>query len=266
MAAEKALAIVVRGTDWSETSRIATLFTREFGKVRALAKGGRRLKSNFDVAFDLLTVCEVVFIRKASGLDLLTEARMNEQFPALRQNLPALYAGYYVAELLADGTQDYDPHVPLFDAAIQTLRSLEVNRDREGAGVASTRSLTVAVHPEGDLPAAVSAFELVWLHELGYSPRLDACATCGRERLNRNARAFFSPLAGGVLCPECGPAVADRRMASGEALESLRVLSEGGDAPQLPAESRAEVRQLLGYAVSCVLGRRPRLLRYVDGR
>ena len=85
MAAEKAVALVVRGTDWSETSRIATLFTREFGKVRALAKGGRRLKSSFDVAFDLLTVCEVVFIRKANGgLDLLTEARMREQFPVLR--------------------------------------------------------------------------------------------------------------------------------------------------------------------------------------
>jgi hypothetical protein len=111
MAAEKALALVVRGTDWSETSRITTLFTREFGKVRALAKGGRRLKSNFDCAFDLLSVCRIVFLRKAhGGLDLLTEARMEEQFPVLRNNLGALYAGYYVAELLADGTQDYDPH------------------------------------------------------------------------------------------------------------------------------------------------------------
>src|SRR5207244_10092546 len=104
---EKAKGIVVRTTDWSETSRIPTLFTREFGKVRALAKGGRRLKSNFDVAFDLLTVCRIVFIRKGNGgLDLLTEARLEEQFPMLRRNLPALYAGYYVAELLADGTQD----------------------------------------------------------------------------------------------------------------------------------------------------------------
>src|SRR3954454_21749383 len=111
MAAEPALAIVVRGTDWSETSRITTLFTREFGKVRALAKGGRRLKSNFDVGFDLLTVCNIVFLKKASGgLDLLTEAHMAETFPSLRTNLPSLYAGYYVAELLADGTQDYDPH------------------------------------------------------------------------------------------------------------------------------------------------------------
>src|SRR4030095_7215200 len=110
MAAEPALAIVVRGTDWSETSRITTLFTREFGKVRALAKGGRRLKSNFDVAFDLLTVCQIMFIRKAhGGLDLLTEARMEEQFPALRQNLQALYAGDYVAELLAGRTPGSTP-------------------------------------------------------------------------------------------------------------------------------------------------------------
>lgn len=242
MAAEKAVALVVRGTDWSETSRIATLFTREFGKVRALAKGGRRLKSSFDVAFDLLTVCEVVFIRKAGGLDLLTEARMREQFPVLRQNLPALYAGYYVAELLVDGMQDYDPHEALFDTAIHTLRALG----------------------PGDTPAAVSAFELVWLHELGYSPRLDACAGCGRERLNPTARALYSPSAGGVLCPDCGPTVADRRGVSGEALAALLALNEGGDAPELPAESRGEVRQLLGQTVSCVLGRRPRLLGYVD--
>src|SRR5205823_11287186 len=94
MAAEKALALVVRGTDWSETSRITTLFTREYGKVRALAKGGRRLKSNFDCAFDLLSVCRVVFLRKASGgLDLLTEARLEEQFPILRHQLTALHAG-----------------------------------------------------------------------------------------------------------------------------------------------------------------------------
>ena len=79
MATEKALALVIRTHDWSESSRIATLWTREIGKVRALAKGGRRLKSNFESALDLLTVCDIVLIRKSSGsLDLLTEARVRE--------------------------------------------------------------------------------------------------------------------------------------------------------------------------------------------
>jgi DNA repair protein RecO (recombination protein O) len=287
MAAEKALALVVRGTDWSETSRITTLFTREFGKVRALAKGGRRLKSNFDVAFDLLTVCRVMFIRKGNGgLDLLTEARLEEQFPAFRQNLPALYAGYYVAELLADGTQDYDPHPPLFDAAVETLRLLGAASGPpppaplpEGRGERTSPPPPFREGGRGggsspgrreDSPtaiaAAVSAFELVWLRELGYSPRLDACAACGAEFVPTVGPVLFSPAAGGVLCPECGPAAPDRRAASPAALGSLRALAEGDAVPELPAAVRGEVRQLLGQTVSGVLGRRPRLLGYVDGR
>src|SRR5437773_4623124 len=125
MASEKAQALVLRTTDWSETSRIATLWTREFGKVRVLAKGGRRLKSNFENALDLLTLCRIVFLRKSStSLDLLTEARVEERFPRLRSDLPALYAAYYIAELLADWTEDYDPHPDLFDEALATLEVL----------------------------------------------------------------------------------------------------------------------------------------------
>jgi hypothetical protein len=52
MAAEQALALVVRGTDWSETSRITTLFTREFGKIRAYPPriSGRALQFRSGVA------------------------------------------------------------------------------------------------------------------------------------------------------------------------------------------------------------------------
>jgi DNA repair protein RecO (recombination protein O) len=204
-----------------------------------------------------------MFIRKShGGLDLLTEARLEEQFPALRRDLPALYAGYYVAELLADGTQDYDPHPPLFDAARETLRGL-------GSKHPTPQHPLPGAMGEGvggcGLSATVSAFELVWLQELGYSPRLDACAGCGVERLNPSAAALYSPSAGGVLCPRCGPNFADRRGATGPALVCLRQLAEGAE-PELPDAVRTEVRQLLGQTVSCVLGRRPRLLGYVDER
>src|SRR6516225_9883569 len=110
MAAEKARALVLRTTDWSESSRIATLWTRELGKVRALAKGGRRLKSSFESGLDLLTVCSIVLIRKSDGLDLLTEAQVVRRFGRLGADLEALYGAYFVAELLADWTTDLDPN------------------------------------------------------------------------------------------------------------------------------------------------------------
>ena len=247
MVYEKALALVVRTSDWSETSRIATLFTREFGKVRALAKGGRRLGSSFDVALDLLTVCQIVFIRKSSGLDLLTEARVEERFAGLRARLPALYAGYYVAELLGEGTQDHDPHPDLFDVTLATLRNLN--------------------HLDADAAVLTLQFELAWLHELGYRPRFDACAVCGSDAwLQTEPRFAFSPPAGGLLCPACEPGQRDQRPLSQQALGKLREL-DGGDRSQ-PIEIapllRVELRQVLGHYVSFVLGRRPRLLGYLE--
>ncbi|HUS40023.1 MAG TPA: recombination protein O N-terminal domain-containing protein, partial [Pirellulales bacterium] len=74
MAAENACAIVLRSIDFSETSSVVTFYTRECGKLGALAKGARRLKNPFDSALDVLTRCRIVFLRKSSGgLDLLTE-------------------------------------------------------------------------------------------------------------------------------------------------------------------------------------------------
>jgi DNA repair protein RecO (recombination protein O) len=226
---DTATGLVVRGTDFSETSRIVTLFTRHRGRVRALAKGGRRLKSGFEVALDLLTVCQVVFIPKAGdALHLLTEARIAERFPHLRTDLPSLFAGYYLAELLADGTQDDDPHPALFDAALAALRS-----------------------PLG--PAAVAGFEVAWLRELGYSPRLDGCAVCGRVRTGpATGPVTVSPSAGGLVCRTCRRTSRDGRPLSPGGLEALAA------GPPLPPAFVPEVRAVLADAVAAVLGRRPK--------
>src|SRR5579859_7002417 len=116
MSTEKSAAIVIRLADFSESSRVVTMFTREFGKVAVLAKGAKRLKGPFEAALDLLAVCQVVFIRKStSGLDLLTEAQLQTRFKPSPGDLGCLYGGYYIAELLDALNEDYDPHPILFD-------------------------------------------------------------------------------------------------------------------------------------------------------
>ena len=118
MSSEKATAIVLRVIEFSETSSVVTLFTRDFGKIRALAKGARRPKGPFESALDLLGLCRIVFLRKSSdALDLLTEAKLERRFRPPGGDLSNLYAAYYVAELLNELTDDYDPHPELFDAA-----------------------------------------------------------------------------------------------------------------------------------------------------
>lgn len=190
-------------------------------------------------------MCKIVFIRKDSaGLDLLTEAQVAERFPRLRKNLAALYAGYYVAELLADGTQDYDPHPELFDVALRTLRNLDGNAAEVGE--------------------QVSAFELVWLDELGYRPQLDRCTACQSVIPLDETRLAYSVVAGGMLCEACRAGNHEARPLSRSAWIALKQLSIAATTLDVPTHH--EVRQLLGATISTVLGRRPRLLHYVDAR
>lgn len=235
---------MVRGTDYSETSRIATVWTREFGKVRLLAKGGRRAKSPFESALDLLTYCSIVLIRKTGGgLDLLTEARVLERFAGLRARLPALYAGYYVAELLGDLTQEDDPHPVLFEEALATLRELG--------------------QPETDTGVRLLRFETVLLKELGYEPQLQACAGC-RGSVPNEQTVLFSAGAGGLLCGNCRIPPGGRWRMTWAAMAAWQGLIEAPATAWVAGPARRELRQAFGQYFAHLLGHRPRTLVYLE--
>ena len=65
MVSEKTDAVMIRIVEFNESSCIATMFTRDFGKIGAMVKGARQPKSPFESAIDLLTV-SLVFIHKSS--------------------------------------------------------------------------------------------------------------------------------------------------------------------------------------------------------
>ena len=242
MPMEKVRALVLRTTDWSETSRIVTLFSREQGKLRGLARGGRRLKSSFDNGLDLLTLCDMVLIRKPSGgLDLLTEAQVVRRFAHLHRDLSALYAGYYVAELLADWTEEADPHPGLFEEAVATLEDLG----------------------QGPVGQRVLRWETVLLRELGYALELDQCVNCQTDL--RGPTLAFSAEAGGVLCPRCQAGTGERRRLSTEGLDGLRRLAGSDWREPLEVRVRTELRTLMGGTITYLRGKPPKMLPYLGG-
>ncbi len=245
MPAEKALAIVLRTIDFSESSLVVTLFTREFGKIQGLAKGGRRLKGPFESALDLLALCRIVFLRKTSGaLDLLTEAKLSRRFRPAGKSLASLYAGYYVAELLSELTDDHDPHPVLFDLADETLLGLASN---EGVG------------------RQVLRFELGALRELGHLPSLATCVHCG-DSVNLTGRVAFGQLDGGVLCGKCR---AGRRQVASVTAGLINTLAQFADPDSdwrridIDPRSQGELRGLLNHYLCNLLGRKPRMHRYL---
>jgi DNA repair protein RecO (recombination protein O) len=245
MSSEKATALVLRVVEFSETSSVVTLFTREFGKVRALAKGARRPKGPFESALDLLGLVRIVFLRKSSeSLDLLTEAKLERRFRPYRGNLSNLYAAYYVAELLNELTDDYDAHEGLFDVADATLVAL--------AGGEQVAEVLVR-------------FELAALREVGHLPTLSACANCGGQ-LDLSGRVPFSQLAGGSLCKSCRTGQKQVISISSQAFRSLaEFAADEAAAPEhLPAGTYGEVRGVLNHYWTHLLGRPPRMQRWLS--
>ena len=247
MSAEKSEALVIRQVDFSETSRVVTLFTRDFGKISALAKGARRLKGPFESALDLLARCQIVFLRKSSsGLDLLTEAKLLDRFQPGSRDLVGLYGGYYVAELLASLSEEYDPHPTWYDEAARTLDRLEKSDNSR---------------------LAIIRFELVTLREIGQLPSLENCVVCGAGA-GIDSEFGFWVSQGGLICRNCRPQEYQQQSVQPGTVALLRRLSGESDASidrlAVSAVQLQQMRQFMTTAISYVLGHRPKMLRYLQ--
>jgi len=246
MSSEKTEAVVIRLADFSESSRVVTLFSRDWGKISAIAKGAKRLKGPFEAALDLLTACRIVFLRKSStSLDILTEAQVIKRFRPQAGSLVSLYGGYYVAELLTSLTEEYDPHVALYQETISTLGRLA---------------------DEADPRLAILRFEVAMLREIGQMPQLDECAACGRSLESSKDLAFWVSQ-GGLICKECQHEQYRQNRIQAGSLAILRQLASDSPAAadRLAAspEQLADLRQFATAAISHALGRRPKMLRYL---
>lgn len=249
MASEKTTAIVLRLVEFSETSLIVTMMTRDFGKLGVLAKGARRPKSSSEGALDLLALCRVVIIRKSSdALALLTEAKLERVFRAGRRDLKRLYAAYYVAELLREFTDENDPAPELFDLADLTLQQLDADTE---------------------VDACLLRFEIQLLRLIGHLPMLDACAVCGKPAPAsvRGGRVHFGWQAGGLLCSNCRSVARGVSLIRTETVDWMRLASQtpGGSPPTLHPSIGGELRGLLNQYLTHLAGGPLRLRGLISG-
>lgn len=247
MDAEKTDGIVIRLADFSNTSRVVTFFTRDFGKTAAIAKGGKRLKGPFDTGLDLLSESRIVLLRKFSGaLDILTEASLTLRFRPSPANVGCFYAGCYVADLLACLTEEDDPHPHLFETTQWALRQLMT---------------------QADYRLIVLRFELVLLREIGHLPALDACIQCG-ESTDEHKHFSYWVSQGGLLCPQCQSDEYSQSTIQAGSVELMKKLATDSNthAEHISASPKQvqEVRRTLTSSISSILGYRPKTLRFLQ--
>lgn len=123
---ESTAAILLRRTKFSETSLIVTWLTRDYGKLKTMARGARGRKSPFAGALDLFFETEISFVRsQRSEIHTLREVVLREPFEGLRKDYGRVELGAYFVELLELTTEPEHPEPELFGLIQRALRYLE---------------------------------------------------------------------------------------------------------------------------------------------
>jgi len=119
-------AVVLRGLDYGETSRIVTLFTRDQGKVSVMAKGARRTKSPFGSTLQPMAYTQVVYYYKPTRtLQMLTESSHVTAFHRLHRSLDKITIGLRIVELVDALMEEEDPQPAMFELLLQALDALD---------------------------------------------------------------------------------------------------------------------------------------------
>ncbi len=230
----RAESITLRRSDLGEADRILTLYTREHGKRRAVAKSVRRPQSRLAGHIELFTHAEV-FLAVGTNLDVLTQATAIEVFPAIADDLARFARASWAAELVDRLTPEEEADPQLFAHLLETIRLLAGDQGHE--------------------PVHLRQFEILALKTLGYRPHLDSCVECGRELEERPN--IFSPTAGGVICPSCTPPNAALRI-SPAALKVMRWMGAqtmgAGSRLRISEELEVELERLHTAYLTEILG------------
>jgi DNA repair protein RecO (recombination protein O) len=241
-------ALVLKKIPFGEADLMLTLYTREAGKLRAVAKGARRSSSKLVGHFEPLTLTTLSLAR-GRNLDIITQAQATENFTQLKSNLSALTKGLYVAELVDGFSSENNANPSLYELTLEILEA-------------------IGEDPDWDLP--LRHFELHLLNASGFMPELYRCVECQQPLIPE--RHWFSPNGGGALCLDCNPADITVRPLSLRALKVLRLLhrSRLAELPRLQMNESLEheLKSLLGATVEYWLDKEIRsnlFLEHLEG-
>jgi DNA repair protein RecO (recombination protein O) len=178
----KTEAVVLSKLNYGDSSSIVTLFTKEYGKLSAMLKGGRNPKSKLSLIVDPINYLEVIFYNNPSrDLQILSSADIKAHFHKIKEDIDKLKYAYSVIELIKNLSVEHEVNKKLFSGIIRILERME----------------------EGNENPAVSfvRFFLFFLKELGYEFQLSKCASCGKTNLAGIELSYNYEI--GILCNKC---------------------------------------------------------------
>lgn len=170
-------AILLAVRNWGEADKMVTFFSREMGKVTAVAYGCRRPKSPLAGGMQAFSHLELG-VMAGTHLDTIKQCETITSFKSLRENLDSMAYATFLTELVVEVCPERHPEPHIYDLLVCALGMLSKRNPR--------------------IVALAAAYQLV--EYTGYQPTYKECVVCGQSI---ETDAFFSFEKGGVVCKDC---------------------------------------------------------------
>jgi len=179
MALIKTDALVIKASDYSESTRLVTLFSPEHGRIRLLAKGIKRIRSRDRGALEPFSRVQVTLVLKdPTGLGILRESSLMSSATALREDYDRWLLASLVLEVIDRATLPASDLRGLFELVCAYLDEMNTS----------------------DRPAEVTLAVLAAiLHWFGFGPEFERCGVCGGDGPFKGFRIDRC----GVVCENC---------------------------------------------------------------
>ncbi len=169
--------IIVSEVDYKESSKILNIYTKEYGIIGVIARGSKRLKSNFSGLTTKLTYAIFIVNYKENGPSTLMEVNVIDNFKNIRKDIDKISYAMYITDLVTQVFK-HENNIKIYDLYISSLKKINENID---------------------YIVITNILELKLLDFLGIRPVIDECVSCGKK----DSIVTISSYKGGLLCNDC---------------------------------------------------------------
>ncbi len=198
--------VILKHKDYREADRIITIFTKEVGKLKAVARGSRKITSKLAGNLEPFTVSKLAFVRGRT-FDTVTASDVTVNYRSLKERLSDVWIAGYISEVIDSSLVDNQRDVRVYKLLREVFDYIDA-----GSMTVSTRSAVV--------------WYFVWrqLAFVGYQPELYSCLKCGLRITAQDN--FFSFRRGGLICSRCKQGSAEGQPVSRNAIKIIRIALE----------------------------------------
>jgi len=207
----KTEAVVLHKIKYGDTSLIVTLFTKDYGKLTAIVKGGRNPKSKLGLVVDTFNHLQIVFYNKDSReVQLISSADIISHFPNIKTDLENQRYAQAILELVKTLNVEHEVNHKLFNGLVRIFSLMD--ESKESAAVLFAR------------------FFMFFLSELGYQLQLERCSGCGKRELLNSELSYNFDL--GIFCKDCKGTVVESFSINSELFTVLICLKSNKKIPE----------------------------------